>query len=139
LNKPKSKERKKLPLHIRLMMECPPFLAYAAAKRQSHGKAWIGLDELCRRSGLPRRTVIRLGSKITWDGVKADVIGRFLKACNIDLCKWNLIDTNRLHAYLRAQFTVRCRPFQHLNHGKQYSKFNERCEKWIKLTDKYRD
>ena len=121
--------RRQQTLLERLDAECPPFFAYAMARNKPHG-GWIGVGELCKRAGLTRRTVIRIGSKISWQGVKLEVASRFLKGCGIGMCGWNLLYMNRERSYLNWQHKSRKRPYNHLT-DQQWKNYNKKCQEWL--------
>jgi len=122
----------KLRLDERLTRECPPFLAYySAAIRSKWRRRWVGVDEICRRSGLPRRTVIRVGAKVTWTGVKVEVMGRFMAACGFRVRAGRVLNIGKITQHLSQQTSPNAsRPFNHLN-SVQYAHFNRLCERWM--------
>lgn len=67
------------------LKQCPPFLAYALA-RKGTGKNLHRptLEQLVKLSGMPERTFVRLSQKTDWEGVKIGAAESFLAACNVD-------------------------------------------------------
>jgi hypothetical protein len=122
-------DRRKQSLLERLDCECPPFWAYAYARKYRNGP-WIGVVELCKRSGLPRRSVIRIGSKISWRGVKVEVISSFLKGCGFQLCGWNIVGLQKARKYIRWQQAHSHRPYGHLSNA-QWNHYNKLCQLWV--------
>ena len=115
----------------RLDCECPPFWIYAYARKYRRGP-WIGVDELCKLSGIPRRSVIRLGSKISWKGVKAEVIAAFLKGCGLRMSGGNIFSLQKVRKFIHYQHQHAHRPYAHLN-AQQWAQFNRLCKKWAEL------
>lgn len=126
-----SKEAKVHPKTLleKLDFECPPFWAYYYARKTPHGR-WVGLDELCRRSGIPRRTVIRIGSKISWRGVGVEVASRFLAACGIKPASHNALNLRLIRKYVKSQHNRAKNPYWHLTKA-QWRMLNVRSEEWL--------
>ena len=125
---PTTRHLREIWLTERLDWECPPFWAYAIALKH-RGGPWIGVDELCKRSGLARRTVIRIGSRVTWSGVNIDVAAAFLWGCGLRLNAGRILDLKWVRSYLRRQIEESRKPFSHLS-DPQFRNFSRLCKLW---------
>lgn len=53
--------------------------------RKKHGRRLMSVTDLMRRSGLSRKTVIRISHLNQWDRVPVSTAERFAAACDVDL------------------------------------------------------
>lgn len=55
--------------------------------RKNGGKAPMSHEDVARRSGLHRATVIRLSHRTTWKGIPPETIDAFCRGCGIDILR----------------------------------------------------
>lgn len=125
---PTNQPRQEQSLCLRLNLEAPPFIVYGMTRKSPHGK-WIGVEELVRRSGLSKRTVIRLGMRTDWAGVKIGVASRFLAACGVKGSGRSILSMNRIREYLRWYREHGTTPCQHLTTS-QWRRLNQLGARW---------
>lgn len=85
----------------------------------------MGVDEIAIASGISRRSLTRLFSKLDWNGVKVHTACRVLAACNIDLLRMS--DAKE---YVRDTISSRT-PFRHLRHGRSRRVLLRRMAKFL--------
>lgn len=105
----------------------PPFAAYYQARVKPRGP-WAGPDLIAKRCGLSRRTVTRMGSRISWKGVELDVICAFLDGCGFQPCgRFGFVRLNEVRSYMKFCATSN-NPFKHLGQRawKQLNKTSQR-------------
>jgi len=102
----------------------PPFLVYWLARRGR--RKWAGPHHIARQSGIPGRTVTRLGAMVSWRGVKIGVASAFMEACGVN--PMDCVSLWRLKNYMRETLTQR-RPYAHLTDW-NLQKFVRRFRKW---------
>lgn len=70
---------------LRRLDLCPPFLAYVLARRDTGSAVKrVSLPELVKKSGLSKRTFIRISAKTDWNSVRLEDIKAFLRACGVN-------------------------------------------------------
>ncbi len=75
----------------------PPFLVYALARHSTNNFSFeLTVDDITAKSGLSRRTVLRLCNQLSWSKTKLCVIEAFCKGCN-----FNFFDTGRHATYIK--------------------------------------
>lgn|SRR3990167_4719440 len=109
--------------------DLPPFLCYLMARKRPRG-IWAGPELIAERSGIPYRTVQRIGSKISWNGVRFDRVSAFIQACGFKIGT-SVIVVNKKNAYLRWCQTKAIRPFHHIGDA-HWRRFNQKSREWLK-------
>jgi len=72
--------------HLTNLDKAPPCIVRLHAIDRTGDKPRLLTNlELAKKSGLSRRMIQRLGAKNSWEGVKAEVIGKFLAGCDASL------------------------------------------------------
>lgn len=107
----------------------PPFAAYYHARKQPRGP-WAGPEVIAQRSGLSRRTVTRMGGRISWKGVELDILCAFLDGCGFRPCGENglvaLSDTRHSMRYCATS----SKPFKHLDQ-RAWNNFNKTSARYL--------
>ena len=86
LNKIKMAKPKVKSEFVKNLDKVPPCICrWHAYERTEDGVRLLTNTELAKKSGLAKRMVQRLSAKATWEGVKVEVVGAFLKGCDADL------------------------------------------------------
>jgi hypothetical protein len=110
----------------RLDAEIPPFVAYYFARKYPRGP-WAGPAVIAKRSGLSKRTVARIGGRISWRGVDLDVVSAFLSGCGFIASKCSPYIMENLREYMRWCVTKAMCPMHHLD-GRAWKRFNKLSE-----------
>ena len=107
----------------------PPFAAYYQARKYPRGP-WAGPEVIAKRSGLSRRTVTRMGSRISWKGVEVDIMCAFLDACGFQPCgEHGFVALNKLRSYMKSCSTALV-PFNHLDQ-RAWSHLNKTSARYL--------
>lgn len=109
--------------------EFPPFVVYALAREGGRHGRHLSTSAVSRRSGLPERTCIRVSGKLSWRGVKVEVLDAFCYGCDFD---WENLQKQRTYLYHTRSAA---NPFNHLN-ARQKNKLMQRRIRWEKLKER---
>lgn len=107
----------------RLDAELPPFCAYYFARKYPRGP-WAGPALIAQRAGMARRTVARLGMKVSWVGVDVDVMSRFLAACGFRARNGSPFVMFKIRVYMRYCANEAINPMNHLDE-RAWRQFNK--------------
>lgn len=106
--------------------QIPPFLCIAIATGRSGGET---MAELSQKSGVPIRSLERISSRTTWDGVTVGTASRVAGSCGV-----SLVSPAMSLRYIRKTAAAKT-PLPRLS-SIQRKAFNARFEAWVKAKSK---